>query len=105
MTTLASEEIVPELEHLLDKINWIRARGRGTPDFLDWKAAVDETLRRCFGEESRHLADFARVRYTPATHSAFLDDNAQEVAFQRGLERARAILESAIQDAEEGRAG
>ncbi len=101
MMTLASDEIVCELERLLDQIGWVRARGRGAPDFLAWKEETDAALRRCFGEGSRHLSDFALVRYTPATHSAFLDDNAQEVAFQRGLERARAILEAAILEAEE----
>lgn len=100
MMTFTSNEAVSELERLLDQITWVRARGCGSCDFLEWKEQVDAALRRFFGEESRHLSDFARVRYTPATHSAFLDDNAQEVAFQRGLERARAILEAAIEEAE-----
>jgi len=90
-----------ELESLLQQIEILKSIGHNAEDFLEWREAAEQAIRRAFGERSRQAAAFARLRYTPLTHSACLDDYAVAAAYQRGLDGARALLQALIHDAQE----
>jgi hypothetical protein len=100
MTPLTRDEAIGEMNRLLDDVRWIRASGHGSATFLEWKAAAEAVIRDLCGDGSRPLLNFAAIRYTPSTHSAFLSDNAQDIAFQRGLESACGILEALLRELE-----
>jgi hypothetical protein len=90
------------MESLFEQIDLLKCIGHGAPDFLLWKEAAERAIHRAFGEGSRQAAAFARVRYTPVTHSACLDDYAVEAAYQRGMDSARLLLQTMIREAQEG---
>ena len=96
------EEKTAELEAFLQQIDLLKPMGQGTQDFLEWKEAAEAAVRRIFGEGSRRAAAFARLRYTPLTHSACLDEYAVGAAFQRGMDSARTLLQAMIREVQEG---
>jgi len=98
---MADRPMAVELENLVGQIDLLKCMGHGAPDFLTWKEAAEQAIRRAFGERSRQAAAFARLRYTPLTHSACLDNYAVEAAYQRGLESARTLLQALVRETQE----
>ncbi len=90
-------EATRQLHELLARLDEFAGEAGPTPAFLAWREEAEAAIRRIFGDESREVAIFLQVRYTPLTHAACLSDEEKVVAFQRGVAQARFILESLVQ--------
>ena len=69
-----------------------------SPDFIKWRRNTSIAVGRVFGEASSHSGEFENIRYTSQWA---MDEGGSQRAYQAGLNRAAAILESMIQEVDE----
>ena len=85
----------------LDEIPALKQLGGGSKEFEKWLRNAEIRLANTFGEETRNVTDFTRIRYSPLLISSSTDETHFQEAFIGGLESATAVLESIIEEIEE----
>ncbi len=70
-------------------------------DFKKWRRDTQLAIANIFGSESRHVRDFSGIRYTPMGYNMANPDPAFQRALHRGLDNARAVLASMIDEIDE----
>jgi pyrimidine deaminase RibD-like protein len=91
------------LQSKIDLIPSLRNGGPSSPQFTKWKRDVEIAIEHIFGKEGRHLKDFRGVSYEGIVAFDVYGDRTtpdEEIlgTFQRGLARAKNILESMIEE-------
>ena len=83
------------LEKQIKEIDKLKELRHDSPKFYAWKRKTASLLERIFGKNSRQLKDFEITPYSP-DFTVFSDSDPiwQEIIHIKGLEEARAILES-----------
>ena len=74
-----------------------------SPAFAKWHRKTDIAITNTFGNKTRHTGEFRHIRYSQSdlvALTARTPDPCQE-AYLRGLESAKALLESMIEEIEE----
>lgn len=92
------------IEIILGKISQIdelRMMPRNCPQFVKWKRDTEVALEKVFGTESRHATDFTKIKYSLSIFSTSTPDSAFQDAYVRGLQKAKAILESIVDEIRE----
>ena len=74
-----------------------------SPQFAKWRRDTEIAIANTFRDESRHIEDFKKIRYTPMSYITGHPDLPQLVQnqFEKGLDKAAAILESMIDEIRE----
>lgn len=101
MKKLSKNIALEKLERAVLQVSEIKNKGRKSPDFKKWKRDTEIVISYVFGETSRHLSDFNKISYSLGGFSSSTPDSKFEEAFQRGLENAKAIVRSMIQEVQE----
>ena len=93
------------LQRQLDEIPALQGRKDEKPNFTKWERDTKIALANTFGEESRQIKEFNRIRYVPFIiplgPSTPESRRADRQAFMSGLDRAAAVLESMLEEIEE----
>jgi REase_DpnII-MboI len=89
---------VQHLQEQLDAIGTIEGHRREWHFFQKWHRDTEVVIERVFGKSSRHAADFHLVRFTPIAVSSGTSDATYDDAYRRGLEHARAVLTSMVEE-------
>lgn len=63
---------------------------------MKWRRDSEVAIRYVFGDDSRHVEEFARLRYDPMVYP--VDSELTREVFHDGLARARSLLESMIDE-------
>ena len=74
---------------------------RDSSQFKGWKTKTARLLERIFGADSSHLKDFKDINYDLGFFSSQTPDYKFENVYKKGLENARAVLDSIIGELEE----
>lgn len=90
---------IEKLERAIHQIDQIKISGRKAPKFDKWKRDTEIAILYVFGDQSRHIQDFRKVKYNPSSTRS--PKSVWDREFLRGLERASAILHSMVQEVEE----
>lgn len=69
-----------------------------SPIFQKWARDTEIAIEKIFSDSTRHLDDFNAIHFTAGHYYTGQPSDAHEVACQNGLERARAILSSMIDE-------
>jgi hypothetical protein len=74
------------------------------PEFDKWKKRVIRYLKRIFGEESDYIADFKKISFIYHGYRGFdgVVVPIDEETYNSGLEEAKGLLESCLEELEEG---
>lgn len=96
-----SSRAVKIIQDKLDAIDRLAKIERGSPEFTKWRRDTEVALERIFGLESRHKTDFTDIRYSLSVFSSGTRDSAFQDAYVRGLNNAKAILASIIEEIKE----
>ena len=93
------------LHEILVEILALRHLRKDSPEFTKWHRNAEICIANTFGEKSRNVDDFSRISYSPRTAFSLSDSkttihNAFHHAYTRGLDSAKAILESMIEEIE-----
>ena len=87
------------LKQVLQRAPQVMAAGRNSHDFEKWRSDAITATRRAFGEESEELSDFKKISFLPMAVS-IRGGTDWETPFRNGVKRAKAKLESMIEDLE-----
>ncbi|MEK6901390.1 MAG: nucleotide-binding protein [Nanoarchaeota archaeon] len=101
MPKLTKKLALEKLDRAIHQIDEVKAKSRKAPDFKKWHRDTEVAISYVFGEKSRHLTDFSKVSYSLGAFHSGTPDSEFEGAFRRGLESARAILQSMAQEVQE----
>jgi hypothetical protein len=98
---LSDSQGIAILKSRLDEIRSVRGTGVSSAKFTKWKRDTEVCIERVFGTEARHNDDFKVIRYTPSSYSMSNPAPAYANAYERGLEKAGAVLSSMIDEIEQ----
>lgn len=82
------------INNQIDEIAKLRSRPAFSSLFDGWKRHTEVIIEKIFGVRSRHISDFQNVNY----RNAFLGEINYNNSFLRGLNSAKEILNSMIQE-------
>ena len=78
-----------------------------SPEFRKWKRDTEVAIQNTFGQESDHIKEYRRIRYTPLAPLVVVAgmpthmDSAKKRAYARGLDSAAMLLASMIDEINE----
>lgn len=98
---MESARAIKIIQGKIDAISDLAKMKRGSPEFTKWRRDTEVALERIFGHESRHKHDFTRVRYNLIAFSTGTPDREFQDAYVRGLNNAKAILSSIVEEIKE----
>jgi hypothetical protein len=98
---MKSSQAIEFLARQRDATRTIQNMTSSDPRFGKWKRDTEIVIERIFGKECRHLRDFTDLRFHLSVFSSSTPDYEFQRAYNRGLDRAAAILDSMIGEVEE----
>ena len=90
---------IERLRKVLDEIPELKQLRNDSPQFKKWRRDTGVAITNTFSSDSNHIADFGSVQFFPNVFNA--SDSEVQEAYAQGLESAKAILESMIDEIEE----
>jgi hypothetical protein len=79
----------------------VKAEKRFSPNFKKWKRDTEVIIEKIFGQESRHLSDFAGINYSLSFTTNRTPDYEYQQKFVKGIENATQVLHSMIDEINE----
>jgi predicted nucleotide-binding protein len=101
MNRESKEKAIERITKVISQIDEMKAMGRKAPEYKKWKRDVEICLEYIFGPESRHIKDFTKIRFSLMAYGPNTPDSAFEDAFQRGMDNAKVVLQSMIEEIQE----
>lgn len=98
---MISRQAIEFLVRQRDATHSIQDLRTSDPRFGKWKCDTEIVIERIFGKDCRHLRDFSDIHYHLGLFMSDTPDHEFQRAYNRGLERAAAILDSMIGEIEE----
>lgn len=89
------------LRKVLSEIPELKGMQRRSPAFEKWRRNAKVTVGNTFGNGSRHVADFKKIRYSLSMFGSGTTDSEFQAAYVKGLESAASVLESMVEEIEE----
>ena len=93
------------IQRAADEIPTLLSLPRCSQDFTKWHRNTRIALQNTFGKNSQHVGSFRRIRYSSMSFIVGAPDYQiradDQKAYESGLQRANAILESMIEEIEE----
>ncbi|WP_374350678.1 hypothetical protein [Chitinimonas sp.] len=93
-----SARAVAILTRQMELIDQLQRLDSGNQAFTKWQRDTEVAIQRIFGEASRHFIDFTTISYSLSAFFVDTPDYEFQRAYLHGLERARAILASLIDE-------
>ncbi|MDE2844691.1 MAG: nucleotide-binding protein [Chloroflexota bacterium] len=100
MTILPKSEAMERLNGLLQHIPDLKSYSLGSPEFTKWQRDAQVTISKIFGESPDHRKKFDDVQYYSSVSSSSGVERRRRThpAYERGLDKAEAIIESMIEE-------
>lgn len=95
---MKQEKAIELLQRQIDLIPNIQQQARFSQDFKKWKRDTEIIIEKIFGNKTRHLKDFDNISYSPWAFSSSTPDYKFQQKFVNGLESAKSILKSMIDE-------
>ena len=100
MVQPAKQQAIQILRRLIQQTTDLRARDRSSPDFPKWHREVLVAIENIFDRNERHINEFKNIRFNLYMRPDGTDDQ-RRVAYCEGLDKAKAFLQSKIEEIEE----
>lgn len=91
---LTREQALQKLQHQVDQIDSLVASPRNLPHLTGWQLDTQTVIERTFGPDTRHIKGFNGVPYIHKGPEAQFSPEEHQRFYRLGLERARAVLTS-----------
>lgn len=95
---MTKEQYIQKLERQIELITHLKTIKSFSTDFKKWYRDTEILIERIFGKGTRHISDFTDIRYSLMVFSLDTPDYEFERAYRSGLDEAKVILESFIQE-------
>jgi hypothetical protein len=86
------------LSELLSRIDGVKSQGRESPAFTQWQHEASVAVANIFGEDSLNYRRFSGISYSLNFFTADTPDSDFERRWKEGLEEARAIMKSLLEE-------
>ena len=97
---MESARAIEILERQRAAIDGLRS-SRRSQEFTKWQRDTEVAVQKIFGADSRHSADFSGIRYSLMVMTNSTPDSAFHEAYLDGLDTAKSILSSMIDEIRE----
>lgn len=94
-------DAVAKLQRQIDQITVVRSKPEHSPEFKKWYRDTEITIQNVFGDNTRHLKDFTDISFSMGCFTSSTTDAEFYQYFLSGLDDARQILASMIQEVDE----
>lgn len=98
---LLKEKSIDKINSLIEQIDELQRLERGNAKFKKWIRDTQIALEHIFGNESRHVIDFNKIRYSLGVFSSSTPKQKFQQCYIDGLEHAKHILISMIEEIQE----
>lgn len=99
---MKKERAIDKLTVLIDTANDAKFEQNRDPEFIKWKRATELALTHIFGDNSRHLLEFKKIRFSPGAVVIGGDNSSTyKNALFKGIQTTVALLESMIEEVKE----
>lgn len=98
---MTKSEAIAKIERQIAAIDDLKRLPSGSPQFKKWHRDTQVAIRRIFGDGGRQLEDFDSIHFSLTVFSNFTPDSAFEEAYREGLETARSVLSSMVDEVRE----
>lgn len=95
---MTKEEAVRVLEDQLTHIEVVKRLPRFSAEFEKWKRDTRVVIENVFGMSGKHVSDFMGISFHLGVTSNLTTDADRQDAFYRGLESARSVLSSMMDE-------
>lgn len=92
---------VTRMKRAHDRISDLESSSSSSSDLKKWKRDTEIAIQNTFGEKSRHFEEFRAIRYVPLMIVSGMPRSVYQEAYSRGLQSARAVLVSMIDEIKE----
>ena len=94
------ERAIERLKKQIQEISEVRTQQSFSSAFKKWERDTEIAIEKIFGDNARHIKDFKNIHYSLSIVTSSTTDYAFEKAFLKGLEDAKSILQSFIDELE-----
>ena len=98
---MEKQKTIEILQRQIDLIEPLKRKRRFSPEYKKWHRDTEIAIEHIFGKEGRHLSDFTKIRYILGVSSSSTPDYKFQAAFNKGLNNAREVLKSMIDEIRE----
>ncbi|PYE41666.1 hypothetical protein HUB98_24220 [Paenibacillus barcinonensis] len=98
---MKKEQAIQKFERQIALADDLKASESFSPEFKKWQRDTEIIITKVFGEDTRHIKDFDDISYSLGIFSTGTPDSAFVEAYLEGLEEAKSILLSFIQEINE----
>lgn len=99
--SLKKELAIEKLTKQASLIDILKEKERFSPEFKKWHRDTQVVIEKIFGGDTRHIKDFNAIHYTFVRYSTRTPEYKFQEMFIKGLEAARSIINSLIQEIDE----
>ena len=100
MSSPTKEQAIERLQKALDEVPSLKQMRRASPELTKWHRNTSVAIQHTFPNSDEHIQTFRGVGYSLRGGAPVASDREFQNAYVRGLDRARAILESMIEEIE-----
>jgi len=98
---ISKENAIDKIKSLINRIDELKGIKRGSSQFNKWKRDTQVALEHIFGEGAQNPKDFQKINYSLSKiYNSKFEDEFQQ-SYVMGLENARYILVSMIEEIQE----
>ena len=101
MAQTKKSKAVGRLRKVIDKVSELKELPRFSPEFKKWHRDARVVIANTFGNEASHVVDFDKIHYSLVAFAIGTPGSKFQAAYEGGLESAKAILESMIDEINE----
>ncbi|BAZ51710.1 hypothetical protein NIES4103_43680 [Nostoc sp. NIES-4103] len=95
---MTKEKAISILKRQIKIIDSLKSEHSFSTNFKKWQRDTEIAIERIFGSNTRHLQDFNKIEYIPLLATSTIE---YYEAYRYGLENARSVLQSMIQELED----
>ena len=82
-----------KIDRQLTELQTVRSGSTSSTEFKKWRRNTELAIEYVFGKDTRHLADFTGINWTPQMYSMSNPGPAFTDAYARGIQSAQAVLQ------------
>lgn len=97
----SKEKAIEKINSLVERIDKLEKLERGSAQFKKWVRDTQVAVEHIFGKGSRHITDFNQIRYSLGAFSNRTPEHKFQQRYIDGLENAKHILVSMIEEIQE----
>jgi hypothetical protein len=98
---MRKEDALQKLQRQRDLIDDLKWKPRYSQDFKKWRRDTEIAIEKIFGSDTRQIEDFKKIDYIMPALALYASEQELEQEFISGLDDAKTVLESLIQEIDE----